>query len=424
MKIDEQRFFEDGYLIIREAVPADQLADLRLTAEILVDRCKARSEANRGPRGPRGGEWYAGVQPRVNVHEVVDEETASVVDFLLGPTVHGVSHQIMGTPESAITSMQITCSGLIDYGHTDWHRDSSAREQAPLSGLQNDLMANRPGYLQWNIALYDDDVFWVVPRSHDRPTDEEQRCQLMLDPTSALQHGTPVELAAGDGIVYPNVIMHWGSYYSSRLRRTLHFGFRSYGGDIFPYTHYPEWDVELGFTACLSETARTHFSRAVELLDRERDDIEAAFGAAIDRDADAFRELIARLHPGPEERMTAVVLLCRIAEKVRLLHTPEVQQMGIEERHRALAGPVRGEYYESLGRRFGAEEASALQQRFAPLDERLAADAARVHERYAAVYAELKPDAESPPNFESRALRQFHSDMPFEFGVDEFVASW
>ncbi|HCE04090.1 MAG TPA: hypothetical protein DEQ98_12725, partial [Acidobacteria bacterium] len=68
-------------------------------------------------------------------------------------------------------------------------------------------MANRPGYLQWNIALYDDDVFWVVPRSHDRPTDEEQRCQLMLDPTSALQHGTPVELAAGDGIVYPNVIM-------------------------------------------------------------------------------------------------------------------------------------------------------------------------------------------------------------------------
>ena len=137
MKIDEQRFFEDGYLIIREAVPADQLADLRLTAEILVDRCKARSEANRGPGGPRGGEWYAGVQPRVTVHEVVDEETASVVDFLLGPTVHGGSHQIMGTPESAITSMQITCSGLIDYGHTDWHRDSSAREQATVPRFWN-----------------------------------------------------------------------------------------------------------------------------------------------------------------------------------------------------------------------------------------------------------------------------------------------
>ena len=51
MKIDEQRFFEDGYLIIREAVPVAQLADLRLTAEILVARCKARSEANRGPGG-------------------------------------------------------------------------------------------------------------------------------------------------------------------------------------------------------------------------------------------------------------------------------------------------------------------------------------------------------------------------------------
>lgn len=55
------------------------------------------------------------------------------------------------------------CSGLIDSGYTDWHRDASSAEQAPLSGMQQDLMENAPGYVQWNIALYEDGVFWILP---------------------------------------------------------------------------------------------------------------------------------------------------------------------------------------------------------------------------------------------------------------------
>ena len=424
MEIDEGRFFEEGYLIVRRAVDPGRLGELRLLAEVLVDRCKARSLERRDPGGPLGGEWYASMQPRVNVDEVVDEETAGLVDFLLGPAVHGVSHRILGAPESSITSMQILCSGLVDHGPTDWHRDSSAREQAPLCGLQRDLMANRPGYVQWNIALYDDDVLWVLPRSHDRPTDEEQRRQLLLDPTGPLKGGIPVELAAGDGVVYPNLVMHWGSLYSSRLRRTLHLGFRSHGGGLFPYAHYPEWDVGLGFTRHLSRAAATHFERAVALLNREIDDIEAALRSAVEGDGPAFRERIALLHPGPGERMTAVVLLARIAAKVRLLHTPEVQAMGTAERHAALAGPQKGEYFETIGRRFSAPEAEALGGRFAPLERRLAADAAVVHQRYAAVHAGLEPEAEGPPDFESRPLRQFHCQMPAGFGIDELVGTW
>ena len=424
MEVDERRFFEEGFLIVRQAVPAGRLGELRLMAEVLVDRCKSRSEREREAGGPLGGAWYASIQPRVNVDEVVDGETAGLVDFLLGPTVGGVSHRILGAPESSITSMQVLCSGLVDHGATDWHRDSSAAEQAPLCGLQRDLMANRPGYVQWNIALYDDDVFWVLPRSHDRPTDEEQRRQLLLDPTSRLKGGIPVELAAGDGVLYPNLVMHWGSFYSSRLRRTLHLGFRSHGGGIFSYAHYPEWDVSLGFTRHLSEEARAHFERAVELLDQELDDIETALRAAIAGDGACFRERVSRMHPGHEERMTTVVLLSRIASKVRLLHRPEVQRMSTAERHRALAGPQKGEYFETIGRRFGAPEAEVLVRRFAPLERRLAADAARVHRRYAAVHAELKPEAEGPPDFESRPLRQFHCHMPAGFGIEELVGGW
>ena len=38
MEIDAQRFFEEGYLSVRQAVPPDRLAELRLMAEVLVDR--------------------------------------------------------------------------------------------------------------------------------------------------------------------------------------------------------------------------------------------------------------------------------------------------------------------------------------------------------------------------------------------------
>ena len=65
-----------------------------------------------------------------------------------------------------------------------------------------------------------------------------------------------------------------------------------------------------------------------------------------------------------------------------------------------------------------------LTQRFAVLNNRLREDEDRVHRHYSALYAELKPDAQNPPDFESRPLRTFNSEMPEAFGVDEFIASW
>ena len=114
--------------------------------------------------------------------------------FASAMTTLGVSAQLMQAPVTALTAFGALCSGLIDYGYTDWHRDASSAEQAPLSGMQADLMANAPGYVQWNIALYEDDVFWILPESHKQPTNEAQRRQLMLDPKVPLEGGIPVEL--------------------------------------------------------------------------------------------------------------------------------------------------------------------------------------------------------------------------------------
>ena len=72
---------------------------------------------------------------------------------------------------------------------------------APLSSLQNDLLANLPGSVQWNIALYPDSVLWVSPASHRRPDTGATRDALLVDPCAPLPEGVAVRLEPGDGVV-------------------------------------------------------------------------------------------------------------------------------------------------------------------------------------------------------------------------------
>ena len=60
-------------------------------------------------------------------------------------------------------------------------------------------------------------------------TETEDR-ELLADPHKPLTGGIPVELKAGDGVVYVNYLLHWGSNYSTRIRRTIHGGH-----SIFPH---------------------------------------------------------------------------------------------------------------------------------------------------------------------------------------------
>ena len=300
MKVDPQQLLEDGYIILPQVVPPDQLDDLRASVDLLVTRHQVISASNRKPGEPPGGVWQSARQPRVEIDTVVDEITANVLEFCLGENTLGVSHQLMRGKETTPTNIQVMCSPIRDYGYTDWHRDIDAMEQTPLDGLQMDLVANAPGYVQWNIALYDDDVLWIVPGSHRRSDTEEQKRQLLADPCVPLPGSVQVKLKAGDGVVYPNIIMHWGSIYGSKLRRTIHLGYRTFGGPILPHVHFHHWDHSLAFTERLPAHLRSSFAHYAELHEREIEQIESVLRAIIAKDRNAFLAGLAELHPGDE----------------------------------------------------------------------------------------------------------------------------
>ena len=257
-----------------------------------------------------------------------------------------------------------------------------------------------------------------------QPSTKVQRRQLLLDPRSPLQGGVPAKLRAGNAIVYPNLMMHWGSKYTSRFRRTIHMGYRSFNAEIFPYLHQLDWYHQDEFMRYVSADARVCLMRSAELYNRERDQIERTYRAMVAGDKSTFLSDLAQLHPGEDGRMVSVVLLCRIANKVVKLHQPEIAKLSVEERRPIIDGSPPAYYTEDLAARFTVAEAGVLAQRFAVLNNRLREDEDRVHQHYSALYAELKPDAQTPPNFESRSLRTFNSDMPKGFGLDEFIASW
>ena len=49
-----------------------------------------------------------------------------------------------------------------------WHRDIGQGDPAPLHGMISNMEHHGPSYLQWNIALYDDNVLWIVPGRRHR----------------------------------------------------------------------------------------------------------------------------------------------------------------------------------------------------------------------------------------------------------------
>ena len=82
MKVDRDKFMEQGFLILRNVIPPDKLDAMRASCEAILDRRKAVWAAERGPDDPPGGQHDMIRQPRVYMEEpgLIDEETANVVE--------------------------------------------------------------------------------------------------------------------------------------------------------------------------------------------------------------------------------------------------------------------------------------------------------------------------------------------------------
>ena len=403
MKVDPQQFIENGYVIVRDCVPPGQLDELRDSFEVLVDRQRAIWRREREPNDPPGGVWDTHKQPRVIFDTVVDEPTSNTIEFCLHENTMGVARQLMRAPDVGVRQMAIMCNPVSDHGPWRWHRDASPVKNPPVEGLAMDMIENGPGYVQWNIPLYDDNVLWVVPGSHRRANTKEEELQLLTDPKTPLPGAVPVELKAGDGVVYTNFILHWASNYTPKLRRTIHIGYQSFGGPLYRYFSL-RWN--LGFTKNLPHSLRKPFEHWARLKSHEHDIIENVYRAMLDRDPAGFHKGLAALHPGENGKMVCVVILCKLAQTIHAMTRPGFPSLPIEEKFR-IVRPDEAYLHEDVACRFTGEEIDVLWQRFLVLDAALQTDETHVIAHAFSIATTYRSDK-----------------MPADFEVDDFIESW
>ena len=311
-----EQLLSDGYVILRQVVPPELLSGLRRDIEAVVERQRANDP-----------EWKTASQPRASIVDYVDADTIGAFAFVLHENTYGVSVELLDRPKEAVsaTGAFVICNPESTPGEpqrpgqswgTDprnWHRDVRPDRDAPLGALLRDQQANGPAYVQWNIAFYEDHVFYVVPGSHRRLTTQTEASHLRRErgTLTPVPESCCIELGPGDGAVYNNVILHWGSrYVAEEKRRSIHLGYRSFGR-IFPCQEcYLPW----GFWNRFAES--TPQRRVAESwLALSRDEfatIEREFRAALAGDREMFLAGLATLHPPQEGRLTCLILLSKL----------------------------------------------------------------------------------------------------------------
>ena len=230
-----EKFVQDGYAILRGVVPVDQLKSQRHAYDLIVARARQRDPV-----------WYTTAAARTGVVAYLDKDTVQTLKFALHDNTFGTSSEALGREAEnvALASVSVLCNPEFEPIKTptsgqswgtdprNWHRDVRPDHDGPLSALLADEEANGPGYAQWNIAIYEDSILYLIPGSHRRLTSEVEAMQLKSvgGTQSPLSGCVCADLKPGDGIIYNSILLHWGSKYSQRQkRRTIHLGYRTFG---------------------------------------------------------------------------------------------------------------------------------------------------------------------------------------------------
>ena len=412
MKVDRDRFMEQGFLILRNVIPPEKLEAMRTSCETILDRQKAVWAGERGPDDPPGGQYDMVRQPRVHMERpgLIDEETANVVeDFWVADKTLDIAAQLLCNPQPNVTSMMMMCNPVRDWpGGTGWHRDVHPTDMAPMDALAADLVENGPRYTQWNVPMYDDSVLWVVPGSHRRRNTERENVEFMKDmagdavvSNERLQNaaeGIPVELRAGDGVIYSNFLLHTGSNYTTKKRRTLHGGHAIFG-------QYPE----MGFADSLAPAAREKFENFARRGEEMKDATELALRAVISRDAAGYRAALETLQPGagPDGKTVLTIYLSKAALHIRALKDPGFDATEESRLRASSTHEITLNWGPEFADRFTDEESRVLWARFEPLDCMLQGD-----------------EEMFEPSFQSGPIRYYFSDLPDGVDAESFIAGW
>jgi hypothetical protein len=199
-------------------------------------------------------------------------------------------------------------------------------------------------------------------------------------------------------VAYILPLLHWGSRYNAKMRRTIHGGFAE-------FSHYSD----LSYLEHLSPAAQATFKRWNERSEQALDQLEATLRAVINGDGAAYRAGLDRLHPGRGEkgRLLSTIFLSKSAKRIHHLKNRHFERLPAQEQGWAASiHPITLQWGKPLADRFTAPESDILWARFKVVDDLLQAD-----------------ENQWTPGFQGEENRYYFDQVPPELSADGFVAS-
>jgi ectoine hydroxylase-related dioxygenase (phytanoyl-CoA dioxygenase family) len=255
---DKQRaqYHEEGYFILKDAVPADQREALIQAVKDLMEAAIEKNEPelrwiNKEERIPG------------RIGGILDPSRIQpgFADSLANGPYFSVTEQILRSPVRYCICGMLAGGGGEKYIQ-GWHRDT-----APIEGDQElaVLQRNYRLYTQINAPLYPDRYLQIVPGSHLRKSSNEELDVLHNNPTGDMPDQLTVETEPGDVVFYYNNLFHRGFNPEGELRWTMHHGFMVADAPVYNVEEGQEkWIGRDGYIESLPEGLQVYMRRYLD----------------------------------------------------------------------------------------------------------------------------------------------------------------
>jgi ectoine hydroxylase-related dioxygenase (phytanoyl-CoA dioxygenase family) len=211
---EEIAFFDDnGYLILRDRIPAPLLDRLREASDQWMSEGRAL-----GPDNPDATDYdwakRGGEKRMFRINYLHSKSNPASLELLGSPAVLGIAESLAG--ENFVPTYEsLVFKDTGDGAAIDWHQDAVHPRTHRIFNIDVYLDASRAG----------EGALRVAPGSHLAPVDV---CQLQeefgWDAPGVIQ----VELNPGDVLVHDVMVVHGSEAVTgNRLRRTIYYEFRA-----------------------------------------------------------------------------------------------------------------------------------------------------------------------------------------------------
>lgn len=212
---DEQvrSFDENGYLILRNRVPADLLARLQDAATVWVDEGRQVPDDD-----PASVDYHyanrAIGRVMFRVDYVHNKGQAASLELLGSPAVLGIAESLAG-PNFVPTYESLVFKNEGDGAAIEWHQDAVHPRNYRVFNVDVYLDASRIG----------EGALRVAPGSHQQPVDIcDLKDKYGWDAPGVVQ----VEMEPGDILVHDVMVVHGSEAVTgNKLRRTIYYEFRA-----------------------------------------------------------------------------------------------------------------------------------------------------------------------------------------------------